>query len=39
MLPTIGEYVTIAGVYKKRSFIEWLTRKEKELQMFRVLKC
>jgi len=29
-----GDIITVAGLYKKRTFWEWITRKPKELRQF-----
>ncbi len=31
-----GDFFTVAGCYKKRTFWEWLTRKPRELTVFTV---
>lgn len=32
-----GDLFTIPGYYKRRTFWQWITRKPKELRMFRVI--
>jgi hypothetical protein len=31
-----GDIVQIAGVYKRRTFWQWLTRRSKQLQSFKI---
>lgn len=38
IMPRVGDMFTIAGKYKPRTFWQWLTRKPKELRLYRVMQ-